>query len=87
MAQQDFLTQLNDSYNSLLRTNQNAVSGTGCMNVAELRMAFDILRERLEHKHGEAWGQKKIAKEVSERMYATTRSYHDDPDQMNLFKE
>ena len=87
MAQQDFITQLNDAYNSLLRTNHNSVTGTGCQNVAELRMAFDILRERLEHKHGEAWGPKKITQAVSERLYETTRAYDNDPDQMNLFQE
>ena len=87
MSQQDFFTQLNDAYNSLLRVNHNSVSGTGCVNVAELRMAFDILRERLEHKHGKAWGPKKITQAVSERLYETTRAYDNDPDQMNLFQE
>ena len=84
---QDFITQLNDAYNSILRANQNAVSGTGCVNVAELRMAFDILRERLEHKYGESWGPKSITKAVSERLYQAQSSMmgEDDPAQMKLF--
>lgn len=84
---QDFISQLNDAYNSLLRSNQNAVSGTGCVNVAELRMAFDILRERLEHKYGEAWNPKTVTKAVSERLYRTHSFMvnDEDPAQMKLF--
>ena len=89
MMTQEFVDQMNDIHNSLIRANQNAVAGTGCVNVAELRMAFDILRERLEHKYGESWGPKKIAGVVTERLYMTMAEAageaHEDPNQMKLF--
>ena len=46
-----------------------ALSGTGCHNIGELRMAFDILRDRLFVNHNEAWDARRVAGAVAERMY------------------
>lgn len=47
-----------------------ALAGTGCRSVAELRMAFDILRDTLFVKHNDAWDQQRVAGAVCDRMYA-----------------
>lgn len=47
-----------------------ALAGTGCRTVAELRMAFDILRDTLFVRHNDAWDAQRVAGAVCDRMYA-----------------
>ena len=49
--------------------NDYALNGTGCQNIGELRMAFDILRDTLFVNHNDAWDTKRIAAAVTQRMY------------------
>jgi hypothetical protein len=45
------------------------LSGTGCSNLKEFKIAFDHLRNVLSVKYGENWDQKRIAKTVCDIMY------------------
>ena len=62
---------LNERLDSLSKANSNALSGTGCVNIWELRMAYDVLRERLAIVYEDAITTKDIMSEVTRRMYAT----------------
>ena len=49
--------------------NDYALNGTGCQNIGELRMAFDILRDTLFVNHNDVWDPKRVAGAVTQRMY------------------
>ena len=66
--------------------NQNEIeyllSGTGCSNIAELRTAFDILRDRLFVNYNDAWSARRIAGAVTERTYLVKNN--ENPDQLQF---
>jgi hypothetical protein len=45
------------------------LSGSGCKNLQELKLAFDHLKNVLFVKYGDSWDEKKIAKTVCDLMY------------------
>jgi ERCC4-type nuclease len=59
-----------DRYESLLNAIHKAVEGTGCITAFELRLAFDHLRDILQHKHNDIWTARRVGKAVTEKMYA-----------------
>lgn len=65
----DECDKIQKQYDSLLNANQSALSGTSLINVWELRMAFDYLRERLYVKHNDSVSQREVATEVTRRIY------------------
>lgn len=72
-----------DRYESLLNAVHKAVEGTGCITVYELRLAFDHLRDVLQHKHNDSWTNKRIGKAVTEKMYVI-QSDATSPEQMEF---
>lgn len=59
-----------------------ALRGTGCNNIGELRMAFDILRDTLFVNHNDRWDPTRVARAVSKRIYSVCNKQ--DPDQMQF---
>ena len=74
--------QANERLASLSRANINALSGTGCVNVWELRMAYDILRERLAIRYEDTITTKEILSEVTRRSYASQSEHLPETEQM-----
>lgn len=73
---------------SLLQANITALSGTGCVNIWELRTAYDFLRERLARVHKDEVTTKMILNEVTRRAYAHYQEAVGEADQMTFdFKE
>jgi hypothetical protein len=72
---------------SLSQANINALSGTGCVNIYELRMAFDFLRERLAIRYKDRITNKEILNEVTRRMYVVQDAIIDDQRVFDFAKE
>lgn len=47
-----------------------ALSGTGCNNIFELRLAYDTLRNYMHVKYGDNWDARRVAELVSKELYA-----------------
>lgn len=66
----DEAKELKERLDSLSQANINALSGSGCINIWELRMAYDFMRERLAIQYNDKITTKEILAEVTRRMYA-----------------
>lgn len=60
--------------NDTTNQTQYALRGTGCNNIGELRMAFDILRDTLFVNHNDSWDPTRVARAVSQRMYSVQKT-------------
>lgn len=50
------------------------LSGSGCSNLFEMRLAYDALRNYMYAKHGDAWDARKVAQLISQQIYASSES-------------
>lgn len=48
------------------------LSGSGCSNIFELRLAYDALRNYMYCKYNDSWDARRVAELVSKEIYAQT---------------
>ena len=63
-SQQRRLTMSNDD-----QVVNYILSGSGCSNIFELRLAYDALRNYMFTKYNDAWDARRVAELVSKTMY------------------